>query len=248
MRAPIRPLVVVVALLAAAATGAPPEPRYETIARSPDGIGRRYLGREIAHYMSHQGAAWLDRPEREQEEGTERLLAALAFQPGECVADIGAGTGYLTEKIARLVAPSGLVQATDIQPEMLDLLRAKMARLGLTNVVTALGTATNTGLPAAAVDTIVLVDVYHEFDHPFEMTRSMIDALRPGGRLAIVEYRLEDTNVPIKALHKMSVEQIRREMAVHDELTHVTNSAALPWQHLMIFRRGDRKQSKERMP
>ena len=221
-----------------AAEERPAEARYEVKAsRDRDGIGRVYFGREIAQVMGHQGASWLERPEREQEERTDTLLAALALRPGEVVADIGAGSGYFSWRMARQIGPQGRVLAVDIQQEMLDLLMANMRRRQVDGLVEpVLGTAQDPKLPEAGVDTILLVDVYHELDHPFEMTRAMVRALKPGGRLVLVEYRGEDPAVPIKRLHKMTVAQVRKEMAVHP-LRFEQVVATLPRQHILIFRR-----------
>ena len=216
----------------------PAEARYETRARpSRDGIGKIYFGREIAHVMGHQAAGWLERPEREEEERTDLLVEALALKPGEVVADIGAGSGYFSWRMARKVGASGRVYAVEIQQEMLDILMANMKKRQVGEIVRpVLGTVQDPKLPAAAVDTILLVDVYHEFDFPYEMTRAMIDALRPGGRLVLVEYRGEDPEVPIKPLHKMTVAQVRREMSVHP-VTFEQTIATLPRQHIIVFRK-----------
>lgn len=215
----------------------PAEARYETRAPTRDGIGKVYFGREIAHVMGHQGAGWLERPEREEEERTDVLLDALALKPGEIVADIGAGSGYFSWRMARKVGKQGKVYAVDIQQEMLDLLMANMRRRGAAAIVEpVLGTVQDPRLPAAAVDTILLVDVYHEFDFPYEMTRGMIRALKPGGRLVLVEYRGEDPNVPIKPLHKMTVAQVRKEMSVHPVRFEQTLTM-LPRQHIIVFRK-----------
>lgn len=226
------------AFLAASTHAAPPppEPLYEERAGSPDGMGKWFMGREIAHFMSHQGAPWLERPERMMEEQPLRLVAALGLKPGQAVADVGAGSGYLTWRLATNVGPAGRVYATDIQPEMLAILRTNMAARRLDNVEAVLATPEDTRLPAGALDLIVLVDVYHECAFPYETTRGMVEALKPGGRLVLVEYRGEDAWVPIKRLHKMTVEQVRREMALHD-LQWVTNDLRLPRQHILVFRR-----------
>jgi len=194
------------------------------------------MGREIAHVMGHQAADWLERPEREQEERTSRLVEALQLRPGEMVADIGAGTGYLTRRVAPRVLPQGKVFAVEIQQEMLDLLDRKLRAAGITNVVPVMGTVTNPRLPTNAVDTIVMVDVYHEFDHPFEMTEAMCRALKPGGRLVFVEFRGEDENVPIKRVHKMTEAQVKKEMSVHP-LVWKETIGVLPWQHIIVFTR-----------
>lgn len=213
-------------------------PRYEMReVFSRDGINKFYLGRQIAHVMGHQAAGWLERPEREEEEKTSLLIDALKFREGEVVADVGTGTGYIAEKIARKVGASGVVFGTDIQQEMLDQLERKMRLLRLANVKGVLGTERDTKLPAASCDTIIMVDVYHEFEWPWEMARSMIAALKPGGRLVFVEFRGEDEKVPIKEVHKMSEAQIKKEMAAHPEIAHAETLGVLPWQHIVVFRK-----------
>jgi len=213
---------------------APPD-RYEVRrVHDPNGIGKFYMGREIAQVMGHQAAGWLERPEREREEQPAKLMKALKLRPGDRVADIGAGSGYFTFRIAGEVGPKGKVYAVDIQKEMLDIIRQRMQTGRLTNVEPVLGTITDPKLPAASVDLILLVDVYHEFSHPYEMTEAMVKALKPGGRLVFVEYRLEDAKVPIKLVHKMTQRQVLKEMAAHP-LRHVQTSDVLPWQHIMIF-------------
>jgi precorrin-6B methylase 2 len=212
-------------------------PAYETRKdHDPDGIGKFYLGREIAHVMGHEAAGWLERPEREREEQPATLLKALGLRPGDVVADIGAGSGYFTFRIAPLVGPKGKVLAVDIQPEMLALIHEGMKKRGVKNVETILGTETDPKLPAAGVDLIFMVDVYHEFAFPFEMTTAMVKALKPGGRLVFVEYRKEDPEVPIKLVHKMTEKQVRKEMAMHP-LSWVNTSEVLPLQHIIIFRK-----------
>jgi len=211
--------------------------RYEfRTVHSRDGIGKFYLGREIAHVMGHQAADWLERPEREAEERTSRMIELLEIKPGESVADLGCGTGYITRPLAIQTGPTGRVYAVDIQPEMLTLLTNTLSREGVTNVVPVLGTVSDPKLPAGKLDLIVLVDVYHELDHPFEMTEAMTRALKPGGRIAFVEFRGEDPSVPIKELHKMTEAQLRKEMAIHP-LDWVTTHRGLPWQHVIVFRK-----------
>ena len=213
----------------------PPKPRYEyRDAHDPDGIGKFYMDREIAQVMGHLGIGWLDRPEREKEERPAKLMKALKLQPGAVVADIGAGSGYFTFRLAREVGPKGKVYAVDIQKEMIDVLRRRMKARKLTNVVPVLGTITDPKLPPASTDLILLVDVYHEFSHPYEMTQAMVKALKPGGRLVFVEYRLEDPRVPIKLVHKMTQKQVRKEMSVHP-LRYVETIGVLPRQHIIIF-------------
>jgi ubiquinone/menaquinone biosynthesis C-methylase UbiE len=208
---------------------------YEYRTPSRDGIGKIYMGREISHVMGHLGAAWLERPEREREERTDRLVRNLPLGPDSVVADIGAGTGYFSFRIAERV-PQGKVIAVDIQPEMLDIVRQRMASDGVDNVEPRLGSERDPGLIPGSVDVVLLVDAYHEFAWPREMAAAMAAALKPEGRLVLVEYRAEDPSVPIKRLHKMSLKQARREMAaVGLELER--NRRFLPQQHFMIFRR-----------
>jgi len=200
----------------------------------PDGIGKFFLGREIAHVMGHQAADWLERPEREKEERPDLLLPALKLRPGDAVADIGAGTGYYTRRLAKLVGDKGTVYAVDIQEEMLDLLTNKMAVLKIRNVKPILGTITDPKLPERSVDLILMVDVYHEFDFPYEMAKALCKALKPGGRMVFVEFRGEDPSVPIKRVHKMTQEQVRKEMALQP-LQWVETIDTLPWQHIIVF-------------
>lgn len=214
-----------------------PSPAYEFRPGSFDGTGKWYLGREIAHFMSHQGAPWLERDERETEEAPQRLVEVLGLKSGDQVGDVGAGSGYLTWRMARVVGPAGRVYANDIQPEMISILRSNLLVRGITNVVPVLGTPTDPRLPDNALDLILLVDVYHECDHPWEMTRRMTDALKPGGRLVFVEYRGEERWIPIKPLHKMTAAQVRKEMSLHPQLAFVENRTNLPRQHVLIFRK-----------
>lgn len=203
----------------------------------PNGIGKFYLGREIAHVMGHQAAGWLERPEREQEERTDLLIEAMKLKPGEVVADIGAGSGYFAWRMAPLVAPGGKVLAVDIQQEMLDRLMRNLARRDIHNVEPVLGTTTDPKLPAKGVDTILMVDVYHEFDQPYEMVEAMLRGLKPGGRIVFVEFRGEDLNVPIKTVHKMTQAQVKKEMAVFPQLEWEQTINVLPQQHILIFRK-----------
>ena len=226
-------LVLLTSALSQAA--GPPVPRYEYRRdHDPNGLGKFYLGREIAWYMSHEGAGWLDRPERVKEERTDKLLKALPVKAGMTVVDLGAGSGYYTFPLAKKVGPKGKVLAVDIQKEMLDLIESRKKSRGVENIETILGTVTDPKLPVGKVDLILMVDVYHEFSHPFEMTEAMVKALAPKGLLVFVEYRLEDDNVPIKLVHKMTEKQVIKEMKLH-ALRHVKTMDFLPWQHVILF-------------
>ena len=212
--------------------------RYSAVPASADGIGKRYMGREIAAVMGWQGAAWLEREERDREEHTDLLLAALALQPGMAVADIGAGTGYLSRRMAPAVMPGGKVWAVDVQPEMVGLLQAGARRSGLTQIEARLGAVDDIRLPAGTVDIAIMVDVYHELANPYEVMTSVMKALKPRGRIVFVEYKAEDPRVPIKPLHKMSEAQIKREAAVF-ALDWERTVSTLPWQHVVVFRKRD---------
>lgn len=206
---------------------------YEFTNASQDGIGKRYMGREIAHVMGHLGASWLERPEREQEERTDLLLKALALKPTDVVADIGAGTGFLTFQIAPKL-PQGKVLAVDIQPEMIAYLNQGKAKRKVTNVTPILSTESDPKLDASSIDMAIMIDAYHEFSYPREMMQHLVSALKPGGRIVLVEYRAEDPNVPIKELHKLSVAQATKEMKAVG-LKLLKNDDRLPQQHIMFF-------------
>ena len=216
---------------------------YEYGAASRDGIGKFYMGREIAHFMSHLGADWLERPEREAEEKTQTLLDEIELRPTDVVADIGAGTGYYSFRLAAKV-PRGKVLAVDIQQEMLDLLTAAAKERGVGNVEPVLGTTSDPKLPKDGVDVVLMVDAYHEFDQPREMMGAIVAALRPGGRVVLVEFRGEDPAVRIKPLHKMTEAQAVREMEAAG-LRHVETKRMLPIQHLMIFEKPVARRAKE---
>ncbi len=213
-------------------------PLYTQRTPSRDGIGKIYYGREIAHFMSHEGAAWLDRPERDAEEKPELMIKGLGLRAGQVVADIGCGTGYFTWRLAREVGERGVVYGVEIQPEMLQLLDTKMRERGALNVVGVLGTPQMPNLPEA-VDVVLMVDVYHELSNPAEMMEAICARLKTGGRLVFVEYRGEDPSVPIKPLHKMTEAQIKKEMA-DLPLEYVETVHTLPTQHMVVFRRKGR--------
>ncbi|MBV9656982.1 MAG: peptidylprolyl isomerase [Verrucomicrobia bacterium] len=225
---------------AARATGADV---YQNTAPSADGIGKVYLGREIAQVMGHEGADWLDRPTREQEERTDLLMdelrQRLADKPDAVVADIGAGSGYFSMRLSLLV-PQGKVLAEDIDPEMLKIIARRTQRRRATgavkfpNIETVLGTTTDPRLPEKGVDLVLLVDAYHEFDHPREMMQAIVRALKPGGQVMQLEYRAEDPDVPIKPHHKMTAAQARKEMEAVGLVWKETKDN-LPQQHLLVF-------------
>lgn len=200
---------------------------------SIDGIGKWYKGREISHVMGYQGMSWLERSEREQEEETSTLLKNMSLKSKDVVADIGAGSGYHVFKIAPKVS-EGKVYAVDIQQEMLNAMEKKKNRRNQTNIELIKGTEKSTKLPENAVDKVLMVDVYHEFEFPVEMMASIKRGLKPNGKIYLIEYRAEDPQVPIKRLHKMSEAQAVKEMrAAGFEL--IENIDNLPWQHCMVF-------------
>jgi precorrin-6B methylase 2 len=214
------------------AFGAPP---YETRAEhDPDGIGKFYLGREIAHVMGPGGVSWLDRPARDSEERPQLTIDALQIEPGQTIADLGAGSGYYTFRIAPLVGEKGRVLAIDVEPRMLRIIGERARRAGVSNVVTVLGTPSDPNLEADSVDLLFMVDVYHELEFPFEVMTRVREALKPGGRVALIEYRAEDPAVMIKPVHKMSERQIVRELTAAG-FRHQKTVRTLPLQHLVIF-------------
>lgn len=218
-------------------------PKYETRARhDPYGIGKFYMGREIAHVMGHLGAGWLERPEREREEHPTKLIESLKLKPGMVIADIGAGSGYFTFRMSKKVGDKGKVLAVDIQKEMLAIIQKRMKKAKITNVKPILGTIKDPKLPENSVDLILLVDVYHEFSFPYEMTVNMVKSLKKGGRIVFVEYRKEDPKVPILEVHKMTEKQVMKEMSIHP-VKHVKTLGILPRQHIIVFeKQGQAKQ------
>ena len=191
-------------------------------------------GRKIAGVMGMNGADWLVRPEREAEEQPEKALDALNLKPGMVVADIGAGVGYMSLRMARRVGPSGKVYANDLQPAMLDRLRENAGKAGIANIVTVLGDVADPKLPPNTMDLVLLVDVYHEFSAPQVMLRKIRETLKPDGRLVLLEYRAEDPNIPIVAEHKMTVGQVRTELEAEGFVLQPVIET-LPRQHLLIL-------------
>jgi len=198
-----------------------------------NGIGKWYMGREVAYVMGFQGINWLERSEREIEEDVSTLIKNMEIKTDDTIADIGAGSGYHVFRMAPL-AENGLVYAVDIQPEMLEAIELKKRSKRVSNVETVLGSEKSINLPKNSLDKILLVDVYHEFSYPAEMVGSIKNALKSNGQLFLIEYRGEDSSVPIKKIHKMTVKQSIKEMeAAGFRLRE--NIDNLPWQHCMIF-------------
>jgi FkbM family methyltransferase len=191
------------------------------------------MGRQIAHVMSHFGIDWLEREEREMEENTSLLLKNLAVKPGMVVADIGAGSGYHSALLSKMVG-TGKVFAVDVEPEMIAYLNARIKQEKLSRIVPILSTEQKVSLPENTIDMMLLVDVYHEFSFPYEMALSMRAALKPGGKLVLVEFRAEDATVPIKTIHKMSEAQAIKEFKAAG-FEFDKNIDNLPWQHCMVF-------------
>jgi precorrin-6B methylase 2 len=208
---------------------------YQSRPPSSDGIGKVYMGREIAQVMGHLGAGWLERPSRSTSEHPQRFIEALSLQPTDSVADIGAGTGYISFRLAPLL-PDGEVFAIDVQPEMLNIVERARQRRHMTNVKTILGTQQNPGLKAESIDLALMVDAYHEFAYPREMMAAIVQALKPNGRVVLVEYKAENPLIFIKRHHKMSVRQVRKEMLAIG-LTWQGNVKVLPQQHVLVFRK-----------
>lgn len=230
----LRTVLLLFVLLPALLQAAQEAPQY-TVApeRSQGGIGKFYMDREISGVMGHQAADWLERPQRTHEEMPDDVVANMGLEPDDVVADIGAGSGYFTFRIAPLV-PQGKVLAVDIQPEMLALIEQRKRADDVSNVEAVQGKIDAPALPANSVDAVLLVDAYHEFSHPYEMMQGIYRALKPGGRVILVEYRGEDPSVPIRLLHKMTEQQVVKEMSVFD-LNWEDTLNFLPWQHMMIF-------------
>ncbi len=213
----------------------PTRPLYETrVNHDPNGTGKFYMGREIAQVMGPGGIEWLDRPERQEEEHPAEVLDSLDIHPGEVVADLGAGSGYFTFRMAPKVGETGKVVAVEIQEAMLNTLRARAATMKATNVEVVQGSEIDPHLPVSVVNLVLVVDVYHELAYPFEVMTKVREALKPGGRVVFVEYRKEDPAVRIKEVHKMSVKQLEKEMNAVG-LVRVRTVETLPLQHIVIF-------------
>jgi len=226
-------LICSLLILSIACTAQQEDGRYTFKEGSYDGIGKWYLGREIAHVMGYQGMNWLERNSREKEENTSRLIKNMNIQPKDVIADIGAGSGYHVFKMAPL-ANEGKIYAVDIQEEMLAAIKKKKAQLGIDNIELVKGSEQSVNLLANSVDKVLMVDVYHEFSFPYEMIQSIKSALKPNGEIFLIEYRAEDKSVPIKPLHKMSEAQAVKEMQTAG-FKLKENISNLPWQHCMVF-------------
>jgi len=199
----------------------------------PNGIGKWYMGREIAHVMGYQGINWLERSDREKEENTSQLLKNMNIQPGDTIADVGAGSGYHAFKMAKL-ATEGFIYAVDIQPEMLQAISVKQSEQQVNNIQTIQGSEKSINLDENSVSKILLVDVYHEFNFPKEMIESMHKSLTSDGKIYLIEYKAEDANIPIKEIHKMSEKQAVKEFEASGFRLE-QNIENLPWQHCLIF-------------
>ena len=191
-------------------------------------------GRRIAPVMGWQGADWLERDKRVDEESPDEAVRLLKIPSGASVADIGAGSGYMTVKLAAQVGPSGRVYANDVQPQMIEILRRRLEKEKIANVVLVQGAVDDPRLPAASIDLAIMVDVYHELSQPQLMLRHIRDALKPGGRLVLLEYRKEDPGIPIRLEHKMSVKEAKLEVEAEGYLLSKVDES-LPWQHILIF-------------
>ncbi|HEY9193690.1 MAG TPA: class I SAM-dependent methyltransferase [Methyloversatilis sp.] len=203
---------------------------------SLDGTGKHYMGREISDVMGWQASAWLEREERESEERTDLLLQALDIRPGMVIADIGAGTGYLSRLMSPMVKPDGRILAVDVQPMMVRMLQ-RLTRLdGFDNIEPLRCLEHDVQLPPSTADMAIMLDVYHELACPHEMLGSIVRAVKPGGQVVFVEFKEEDPDIPIKPLHKMSEARVRREAAVHRLVWECTLDH-LPWQHIVMFRK-----------
>nr|MDZ8022890.1 class I SAM-dependent methyltransferase [Nostoc sp. SerVER01] len=228
--------------IAIAKADSPSTTVYEQrVIHSPDGIGKYYMGREIAKVMGYTGAGWLERASREEQEQPSKIVSVLNLKPNNVVADIGAGTGYLSFRIAPLLT-TGKVLAVDVQPEMLEIIELFKQEKNITNVEPVLATITDSNLPSESIDLALMVDAYHELEYPQEVMQKIVKALKPGGRVVLVEYRGENPFIMIKRLHKMTQKQVRKEMQAVGLVWRETKNL-LPQQHLMIFEKPDSSNS-----
>ncbi len=199
------------------------------------GVGKVYMGREISQVLGHRGIRWLERPEREREELPEVVIAHLELEPDDVVADVGAGSGFFSVRIAPHV-PQGRVLAVDVQPEMIEVLQRRRQETGFDQLTPVLGSVADPNLPDGEVDVVLMVDAYHEFSHPREMMEAIVASLAPGGRVVLVEYRGEQRGTGVLPLHQMTEAQVRKEMSAVG-LEFEANHDPLPIQHILVFRR-----------
>jgi ubiquinone/menaquinone biosynthesis C-methylase UbiE len=233
LKYPIIILLLFIALISSAYS----QDRYEFKEGDPNGINKWYMGRQIANVMSHYGINWLERADREKDENAAQLVKNLDIKPGMIIADIGAGSGYYTARVSKILA-GGKIYAVDVQPEMIDFLNNRIKKEKLTNVETVLGDEQKVPLNPSSIDLMFLVDVYHEFAYPYEMSISMRSALKPDGKLILVEFRGEDKSLAIKGLHKMTEAQIIKELSAAG-FTFERNITNLPIQHFMVFTKSE---------
>ena len=232
----MRSLLAALLLFSGGLASAIPPPLYDTCVEQhdPDGIGKIYLDREIAQVMGPGGVPWLERSNRETEERPQLVIDALEIEPGQTIADLGAGSGYYSFRIAPLVGDRGTVLAIDVEPRMLKIISERAKRDGVKNITTVLGTPSDPNLEPNSVDLLFMVDVYHELEFPLEMMTKVREALKPGGRVALIEYKAEDPAVMIKPVHKMTERQIIRELTAAG-FRHQKTVRSLPLQHLVLF-------------
>jgi len=234
MPRPLPALLAILAFCSSLLIPARPVSGQDAPAKARRDLPGTYMGRPIADVMGFQGADWLFRDSREAEEQPERMLDALKIQKGQTVADVGAGAGYTSLRLARRVGPTGTVLATDVQPQMLAMLRDNARAAGVKNIKPIRATQANVSLPDGQVDLAILVDVYHEASDPEALLRGLKKALKPGGRLVLVEFRGEDPEVPIKPEHKMTLAQVRKELEPQG-FRFRESFEFLPWQHIIVF-------------
>ena len=194
-----------------------------------------YKGREIARTMHWQGAPWLMRKLREEEEKTSEMINELKLKPGISVADIGSGNGYHTLMMAKIIGEKGQAYAVDIQPEMLIMLEERAKKAGMENIKLIENRFWDADLPEKSVDFVLMADVYHEFSHPQQMLSSIKKSLKENGVVCLLEFKSEDPKVPIKPEHKMSKSQVIKEMSSNGFVLSRSYDK-LPWQHLLFFK------------